>query len=120
MKRPQNWNSVVWSAWGLLSVWMLGFSSPANLAERIPEVLAVAVLVFAAIVVLAPEVRTQPTTAWLGLALLAAIGVLDVSTPAAVASSALTVAALVVGLGIWAALLDPLFFVRVRNWRTSK
>jgi hypothetical protein len=108
MKRPQNWNSVVWGAWGLLSVWMLGFSSPANLAERIPGVLAAAVLVFAAIAVLAPEARTQPTTPWLGVALLAAIGVLDVSTP------------LVAGLGIWAAFLDPLFFVRIRHWQTSK
>jgi hypothetical protein len=120
MKRPQKGNSVVWGAWALLSVWMLGFSSPANLAERIPGVLAAAVLVFAAIAVLAPEARTQPTTPWLGVALLAAVGVLDVSTPAAVAGSAHTVAALVAGLGIWAAFLDPLFFVRIRHWQTSK
>jgi hypothetical protein len=80
---------------------MLDFSSPANMA-RITSVLAAAILVFTAIAVLAREV-----TPCLGLALLAGLSVLGFSTPAAVASSALMVGALVVGLGISVVVMDP-------------
>jgi hypothetical protein len=71
------------------------------MAARSTSVLGATALVFAEIAVLAPEARKQPAAPFLGLALLAALSVVDASTPAAVASSALMVGTLVVRLGIW-------------------
>jgi hypothetical protein len=116
MKRAQSWNPVVWGAWCLLSTWMLGLSGPANLAERIPWVLAAAVLAFAAIVTLAPEARAHPPAPVLSVALLGALQVVDVTTPSGVACSTVVADVVVAGLAIWAVVLDPLFFLRVRHW----
>jgi hypothetical protein len=52
----------------------------------------------------------------LGLALAAAVPVVDVSSTGAVATSVLIVGSIVIGLAIWAVITDPTFFLRVRYW----
>jgi hypothetical protein len=120
MKQREKWRHVFWGAWGLLSIWTLGFSSPANIPERTTLVLGAAMLAFAAIAALAPEARMRPPTAFLGLALLAAPPVLDVNSPEAVSSSAVIVAALVLAVGVWAFAMYPLFYLRARRWQMAK
>jgi hypothetical protein len=116
MKRRQHWQHAMWAWWGLLSVWVLGFSTIEPPPARTTCALGLAILTFMAIALIAPEVRSHRITPILGLALAAAVPVLDVSSTGAVATSALIVGSIVIGLGIWAVLTDPAFFLRVRCW----
>jgi hypothetical protein len=116
MKRRQQWQHAMWAWWGLLSVWVLGFSTIEPPPARTTCVLGLAILTFMAIALIAPEVRSHRITPILGLALAAAVPVVDVSSTGAVATSALIVGSIVIGLGIWAVLTDPAFFLRVRCW----
>jgi hypothetical protein len=116
MKRRQQWQQAMWAWWGLLSVWIIGFSFIEPLPARTTCVLGLAILSFVAIAWIAPEVRPHRITPIVGLALAGAVPVLDVSCTGAVATSALIVASVVVGLTIWAVIMDRAFFLRVRYW----
>jgi hypothetical protein len=116
MKRQQQWQHAMWAWWGLLSVWVLGFSTIASPPARTTCVLGLAILSFMAIASIAPEVRCHRITPMLGLALAGAVPVLDVSSTGAVATSALMVGSIVIGLMIWAVIMDPAFFLRARYW----
>ena len=116
MRRRQQWQHAMWAGWGLLSVWVLGFSNMEPPPARTTCVLGLAILSFMAIALIAPEVRCHRITPILGLALAGAVPVVDVSSTGAVATSALIVGSLVVGLAIWVVITDPVFFLRVRYW----
>jgi hypothetical protein len=116
MKRRQQWQHAMWAWWGLLSVWVLGFSKLEPPPARTTSALGLAILSFVAIALIAPEVRCHRITPILGLALVGAMPVVDVSSTGAVATSALIVTSLVVGLAIWVVITDPAFFLRVRYW----
>jgi hypothetical protein len=106
----------MWAWWGLLSVWVLGFSKIEPPPARTTGVLGLAILSFVAIALIAPEVRCHRITPILGLTLVGAMPVVDVSSTGAVATSALIVTSLVIGLAIWVVITDPAFFLRVRYW----
>jgi hypothetical protein len=116
MKRQQQWQHAMWAWWGLLSVWLLGFSSIDPPPMRTTGVLGLAILSFMTIASIAREARCHRITRILGLALAGAVPVVDVSWSGAVASSALIVGSIVIGLVIWAVVMDPAFFLRVRYW----
>jgi hypothetical protein len=116
MKRRQQWQHAMWAWWGLLSVWVIGFSKMEPSPARTTCVLGLAILSFVAIALIAPEVRRHRVTLILGLAFTGAVPVVDVSSTVAVATSALIVGSLVVGLAIWVVITDPAFFLRVRYW----
>lgn len=116
MKRRQQWQHAMWAWWGLLSVWVLGFSTIEPPPARTTCVLGVAILSFMAIALIAPEVRCHRVTRILGLALAGAAPVVDVSSTGAVATSAMIVGSIVISLAIWAVNTDPAFFLRVRYW----
>jgi hypothetical protein len=117
MKRRQQWQHAMWASWGLVSVWVLGFSKMEPPPARTMCVLGLVIVSFVAIALIAPEVRRHRITLILGLALAGAVPVVDVSSTVAVASSALIVGSLVVGFAIWVVITAPAFFLRVRYWR---
>lgn len=116
MQRRQQWQHAMWAGWGLLTVWILGFSTIEPLPARTTCVLGLAILSFLAITLTAPEVRCHRTTPILGLALVGAGPVIAVSSTGAVATSALLVGSIVIGLVIWAVITGPASFLRARYW----
>jgi hypothetical protein len=62
MKRRQQWQHAMWAGWGLLSVWVLGFSTTEPPPARTTCVLGLAILSFMAIALIAPEVRCHRIT----------------------------------------------------------
>jgi SPW repeat len=114
MRGPET-GHVMLAGWAILSSWMVGFSG--TVAASGTSVLGAAIVAFAGIAVLVPEVCNKGSTALMASALLVSPWVLDADAAAAPTTHTMIVGLLVVSTGVWAVAMNPVWVARLRRWK---